>query len=105
VSEAILERVSRLQPQTRQALEEASVLGQVFGFEDLMAVVGLGEDDAEEALEEAEASGLIWAAKVRYTFDHALTCKLGYQTKKSSSTTPSSSWPGEASRPSRRWPP
>jgi tetratricopeptide (TPR) repeat protein/transcriptional regulator with XRE-family HTH domain len=78
VSEAILERVSRLQPQTRQALEEASVLGQVFGFEDLMAVVGLGEDDAEEALEEAEGSGLIWAAKVRYAFDHALTQQTLY---------------------------
>ena len=82
VSEAILERVSRLQPQTRQTLEEASALGQVFGFEDLMAVVGLGEDDAEEALEgaleEAEASGLIWAAKVRYAFDHALTQQTLY---------------------------
>lgn len=78
VSEAILERVSRLQPQTRQTLEEASVLGQVFGFEDLMAVVGLGEDDAEEALEEAEASGLIWTAKVRYAFDHALTQQTLY---------------------------
>lgn len=79
VSEAILERVSRLQPQTRQALEEASVLGQVFGFEDLMALVRLGEEDAEEALEEAEASGLIWAAKeVRYTFDHALTQQTLY---------------------------
>lgn len=78
VSEAILERVSRLQPETRQALEEASVLGQVFGFDDLMAVVGLGEDDAEEALEEAEASGLLWAAQVRYAFDHALTQQTLY---------------------------
>jgi predicted ATPase len=78
VSEAILERVSRLRPETRQALEEASVLGQVFGLEDLMAVVGLGEDDVEEALEEAEASGLIWAAKVRYAFDHALTQQTLY---------------------------
>jgi tetratricopeptide (TPR) repeat protein len=78
VSEAILERVSRLQPETRQALEEASVLGQVFGFDDLMAVVGLGEYDAEEAMEEAAASGLLWAAKVRYAFDHALTQQTLY---------------------------
>ncbi len=78
VSEAILERVSRLRPETRQALEEASVLGQVFGFDDLTAVVGLGEDDVEEALEEAEASGLLWAAKVRYAFDHALTQQTLY---------------------------
>lgn len=78
MSEAILERVSRLRPETRQALEEASVLGQVFGFDDLMAVVGLGEDDVEEALEEAEASGLVGAAKVRYEFDHALTQQTLY---------------------------
>ncbi len=78
VSETILERVSRLQPETRQALEEASVLGQVFGFEDLVAVVGLGEYDAEEALEEAAASGLVWAAQVRYAFDHALTQQTLY---------------------------
>ncbi len=78
VSEAILERVSRLNPRTRQTLEEASVLGQEFRFEDLMTVVDLGEHDAEEALEEAEASGLIWAAKVRYAFDHALTQQTLY---------------------------
>jgi len=78
VSEAILERVSRLRPETRQALEEASVLGQVFVLEDLMAVVGLGEDDVEEALEEAEAFGLVGAAKVRYVFDHALTQQTLY---------------------------
>jgi tetratricopeptide (TPR) repeat protein len=78
VSETILERVSRLRPETRQALEEASVLGQVFGFEGLVAVVGLGEDYAEEALEEAEASGLVQAAKVRYAFDHALTQQTLY---------------------------
>ncbi len=78
VSEAILERVSRLQPETRQALEEASVLGQVFGFDDLMAVVGLGGYDAEEAMEEAAASGLVWAAQVHYAFDHALTQQTLY---------------------------
>jgi predicted ATPase len=78
VSETILERVSRLRPEARQALEEASVLGQVFGFEDLMAVVGLGEYYAEEAMEEAAASGLLWAAKVRYAFDHALTQQTLY---------------------------
>jgi len=78
VSEAILERVSRLRPETRQVLEEASVLGQVFGLDDLMAVVGLGEDDVEEALEEAEASGLVGAAKARYAFDHALTQQTLY---------------------------
>jgi tetratricopeptide (TPR) repeat protein len=73
VSEAISERVLRLQPKTQQTLEEASVLGQMFGFEDLMTVVDLGEEEIEEALEEAEASGLVRAARELYAFDHALT--------------------------------
>lgn len=78
VSEAISERVTRLQPKTQQALEEASVLGQAFGFEDLMAVAGLGEAEVEEALEEAGASGLVRAAREGYTFNHALTQQTLY---------------------------
>ncbi|MBA2712016.1 MAG: AAA family ATPase, partial [Rubrobacteraceae bacterium] len=78
VSEAISERVSRLRPQTQNALAAASVLGQVFGFEDLRAEVGLGDEEAEEALEEAEASGLIRAARDLYAFNHALTQQTLY---------------------------
>ncbi len=78
VSEAISERVSRLQPKTQEALEGASVLGQVFGFEDLMAVVRLDEEEAEGALEEAEASGLVRTAIDGYAFDHALTQQTLY---------------------------
>jgi tetratricopeptide (TPR) repeat protein/transcriptional regulator with XRE-family HTH domain len=73
VSEVISERVSRLQPATQRVLEEASVLGEAFSFEDLMSVVGLGERQAEEALEEAEAYGLVRTTRDRYAFDHALT--------------------------------
>ncbi len=78
VSEAISERVSRLRPQTPTILEQASVLGQVFGFEDLMAVVNLGEEEAKEALEEAAASGLVRVARDLYAFDHALTQQTLY---------------------------
>jgi tetratricopeptide (TPR) repeat protein/transcriptional regulator with XRE-family HTH domain len=78
VSEAISERVARLQPRTQQTLEEASVLGQMFGFEDLLAIAGLDEEEAEEALEEAEASGLVRTARDRYAFDHALTQQTLY---------------------------
>jgi tetratricopeptide (TPR) repeat protein len=78
VSEAISERVSRLQPRTREALEGASVLGQVFDFEDLMAVVRLDEEEIERALEEAEASGLVRTAMDGYAFDHALTQQTLY---------------------------
>lgn len=80
VSEAISERVSRLRPRTREVLEGASVLGQVFGFEDLMAVVRLDEDEAEGAIEEAEASGIVRTAVDDYTFDHALTQQTLYAT-------------------------
>jgi predicted ATPase len=78
VSEAILERVSRLQPQTQAALESASVLGQAFGLEEQMAVAGLEEEEAEEALEEAESSGLARAAREGYAFNHALTQQTLY---------------------------
>jgi len=78
VSEAISDRLSRLRPQTQEALEGASVFGQVFGFEELMAVVGLGEEEVEEAMEEAEASGLVRAARDLYTFNHALTQQTLY---------------------------
>ncbi len=78
VSEAISERVSRLNPKTQQILEEASVLGQVFGFEDLIAVAGLGEEEAEETLGEAEASGLVRTVRDRHAFDHALTQQTLY---------------------------
>jgi tetratricopeptide (TPR) repeat protein/transcriptional regulator with XRE-family HTH domain len=78
VSEAISERVYRLQPRTRQILDGASVLGQAFAFEDLMAMVGLDEEQGVEALEEAEASGLVRAAREGYAFNHALTQQTLY---------------------------
>ena len=78
VSEAILERVHRLGPRTQQALEEASVLGQTFGFEDLVATAGLDEEALEEALEDAESAGLVRTAMDGYTFDHALTQQTLY---------------------------
>ena len=77
VSEAIGERVSRLSPTTRGLLETVSVLGGVFGVEDL-AIVDAGETQLEAALDEAVASGLLTTAGGGYAFDHALTQQALY---------------------------
>lgn len=78
VREAIAERVSRLGARTQEVLEEASVLGQVFGFEELRAVSDRDEEEVEEALEEAEAAGLVRTATGHYAFNHALTQQTLY---------------------------
>ncbi len=78
VSEAISERTSRLGPEARSVLEEASVFGLVFAFEDLRAVSGRDEREAEVALEEALAAGLLQVENDRYVFNHPLTRQTLY---------------------------
>ncbi len=78
VSEAISERVSRLGSGTQRALEEASVLGDEFDVDGLMAITGIDERGVETVLEEAEASGLVQAVRDRYAFNHALTQQTLY---------------------------
>jgi transcriptional regulator with XRE-family HTH domain/tetratricopeptide (TPR) repeat protein len=77
VSEAIGDRVSRLSPATRGLLETVSVLGEVFGVEDL-AIMDAAETQLEAALDEAVASGLLTTADGGYAFDHALTQQALY---------------------------
>jgi class 3 adenylate cyclase/tetratricopeptide (TPR) repeat protein len=86
VRAAVLERVARLSSVTQQALALASVLGQTFTFDDLLATGGhlaqtesettdgeRGETALEAALEEAvEARVLREAGGETYTFSHAL---------------------------------
>jgi predicted ATPase/DNA-binding XRE family transcriptional regulator len=70
----VRERVSRLLAETQASLHEASVLGQVFSFDDLLEMAGSTEEDLERALEEAMELGLVREAdRDRYAFDHALT--------------------------------
>jgi transcriptional regulator with XRE-family HTH domain/tetratricopeptide (TPR) repeat protein len=77
VSEAIGERVARLSPTARGLVETVSVLGEVFGVEDL-AIVDAGETELEAAMDEAVASGLLTIAGGGYAFDHALTQQALY---------------------------
>ena len=97
VREIILERVARLSPAAQQALAVASVLGQTFRFDDLLAgdartrrisqpapVAEVAETSAEEALEE-ELDEAVRARLVReagggrYAFNHALTQRALYE--------------------------
>jgi tetratricopeptide (TPR) repeat protein/transcriptional regulator with XRE-family HTH domain len=68
------QRLGRLSALTQDVLREASVLGQVFTFEDLRRMAGRGEQEMEEALEEAVAAGIVREAeRDRYGMNHALT--------------------------------
>ena len=84
VRAAIWQRLSRLGGTTQQILSEASVLGQVFAFEDLQGIGDRAEGEVEEALEEAVGSGLIRQSAGRhapgeeYAFDHVLTQEALY---------------------------
>jgi tetratricopeptide (TPR) repeat protein/transcriptional regulator with XRE-family HTH domain len=93
----ILERVARLSAAAQQALAVASVLGQTFHFDDLLAgdarvrrmsqpspVAEAAETSAdlalEEELEEAVHAQLVReAGGVRYAFSHALTQRALYE--------------------------
>lgn len=67
-------RLMRLSERTQESLQRASVLGQSFYFDDLLAMVDLAEDELEDALEEACSAGLLHTADGEaYGFDHGLT--------------------------------
>ena len=79
VRATIVDRASRLGERAQEALREASVLGQAFGFEDLQAMTGLSEEELEAALEEALAAGLVYeSGEDGYAFNHALTQQALY---------------------------
>jgi tetratricopeptide (TPR) repeat protein/transcriptional regulator with XRE-family HTH domain len=70
----IAQRLGRLSAHTQEVLREASVLGQVVAFDELAQLGGRGEQEVEEALEEAGQSGILRAGqRDKYHFNHALT--------------------------------
>ncbi len=80
VRSTVGERVSRLDDEAQEILTEASVLGQTFEFEDLMAVGERGEKNVEDALGAAEASGIVRPqGRDSYAFNHALTQQVLYE--------------------------
>lgn len=75
----IRERVARLGQQTQAVLDEASVMGQSFAFDDLHAMGMRNEAEVESAVWEALAAGLIReSSEDRYAFHHVLTQQALY---------------------------
>jgi class 3 adenylate cyclase/tetratricopeptide (TPR) repeat protein len=73
VRSAIGERLSRLSEDTQELLHQASVLGQVFQFDELEAIGEQDEPALEASLEEATSAGLIRETIAeQYGFSHAL---------------------------------
>jgi len=74
IRSVIRHRFSYLGDQAQEILHEASVLGHRFSFGDLRGMSGRTEDEVEEALEAADAIGLVRLLDAdEYGFDHALT--------------------------------
>jgi class 3 adenylate cyclase/tetratricopeptide (TPR) repeat protein len=73
VRAVIGQRVGRLSAESQAALQEASVLGQVFAFTDLQAMSARSEAELEVALEAAGAAALLReTGHERYAFPHVL---------------------------------
>lgn len=73
IREVIADRIARLSESAQEALHAASVLGQRFTFEDLLAMSGQPGAALDAALEEALAAGLAQEERDGYIFNHALT--------------------------------
>lgn len=73
------ERLARLPSEWQAVVGEASVLGQVFTFDDLWSVRRRDEEELEQALEEAVRAGLVReTGEDSYAFVHALTQQAVY---------------------------
>jgi len=79
IRSVIGQRLGRLAAHTQGVLREASVLGQVFTFDDLRGMSQRGEQEVEEALEEAGQAGIVREGeRDQYHFNHALTLDTLY---------------------------
>ena len=68
------QRLGRLTSLTQDVLREASVLGQVVAFDELRQLGERGEQEVEEALEEAVGAGIVREGEHDcYHFNHVLT--------------------------------
>jgi tetratricopeptide (TPR) repeat protein len=74
IRSVVSQRLSRLVTETQEVLHEASVLGQTFLFDDLLAMGEYEEATLERALEEAVTAGVVQTVDGQeFHFDHALT--------------------------------
>ena len=79
VREVIGHRVSRLGDGCRRVLEAASVAGREFDLVTVATALGADEDDVLDALEAADAAGLVVnTAADRFTFAHAIVATTLY---------------------------
>ncbi len=72
VRQVIGQRLARLRPATREALQAAAVIGESVAFDVLADTSGLEPQTLIEAVEEAAQSGVIRADAENYEFVHAL---------------------------------
>ncbi len=80
VQEAIRERINRLSQPAQALLEEASVLGQTFTFDELHDMAGKPEEAIEQYLAEATRASVVRIGEQEsYTFNHALTQRVLYR--------------------------
>jgi DNA-binding winged helix-turn-helix (wHTH) protein/tetratricopeptide (TPR) repeat protein len=82
VKEVINQRLVRLSEQCNRALSLASVLGREFCLDVLARVGALNEDELLDALEAAQAAGLIveeHGVQGRFSFSHALIREVLYE--------------------------
>lgn len=80
VRSVIGQRLAGLAPATREILQQASVLGQTFLFDDLCRMIELPEGEVENALEVAEAAGILREVDSdRMAFSHPLTRQTLYE--------------------------
>ena len=75
----VRQRLEHLSPTAREVLQEASILGQTFGFDDVQALRDRQEVEVEAALEAAQSAGLIRETGAdRYTFQHTVVQQAIY---------------------------
>lgn len=79
IRSAVGQRLNRLSGETQEILQQASVLGQTFAFDELLELAQRDEDRLEGCLDQATGAGLIGTQdRDAYSFDHALTRQALY---------------------------
>jgi class 3 adenylate cyclase/tetratricopeptide (TPR) repeat protein len=75
-------RIDRLEPEDKQLLQAAAVVGKDVPFALLLAVTGTEEDSLRRGLSHLQAAELLYETSIfpdlQYTFTHALTHEVAY---------------------------
>jgi DNA-binding SARP family transcriptional activator/tetratricopeptide (TPR) repeat protein len=105
VKQVIARRLAALNPRTVEWLRVAAVIGRDFDASLLERVVGFGEDEFLDALDEALAGGLVVEASAErrgYSFSHALIRETLYEGMSAARRASTHRRVGEALEKSRR---